>query len=610
MAGDPTNGGTMAGGATAGGTTSASGASASSSPASSSPSYADRPWLASYQAGVPAQVDVPDGTMGRLLDDSAEEFPDSPALTFFGRTLTYAELRRDVDAFAGGLAKLGVSAGDRVCLLLPNCPQHVIAFYAVLRLGAIVAEANPLYTEAELTHQLADCGATHVVCLDRTFAAVEKARLSGSTAVTEVIVTAIPDFLPRKDQFLLKLPIPPARRRRAEIVTDLPKGARARSFLGTLAAGRSAPVTASVPARPDDVGVLLYTTGTTGAAKGAMLSHRNLLANAAQITAWDPGVRRGQEVSLAVLPMFHAYGMTLCLAEAMLAGAHVVLVPRFDIGMVLSAIERYRPTVFPGVPPMYQALLNDPRSAKVDMRSIRSCISGGMKLPGELQRRWADATGDPVVEGYGMTEASPVTHCGPLDGNVRPGFIGLPLPSTDCRIVDPDDASVELPVGEAGELAVRGPQVFAGYWNNPEATKSTLTDDGWLLTGDVARMDAAGWFEIVDRKKELIIAGGFNIYPNEIENVLAALPQVAQVAVIGVPDEYRGETVKAFLVLREGTTLTADEVRAYCRERLAGYKVPTHIEFRDTPLPTVGIGKVLRRQLRAEEQAKAASKAR
>jgi long-chain acyl-CoA synthetase len=584
----------MSGGATVSGTTTPGG-----------PGYADRPWLSSYQTGVPPEIEVPDGTLSRLLDDAAAEFPDRPVVSFLGRTLTYGELLRDVNAFAGGLKRLGVSVGDRVCLLLPNCPQHVIAFYAALRLGAIVAEANPLYTEAELTHQLADCGATYVVCLDRTFAAVEKSRASGRTAVSEVVVTAIPDYLTRKDQFLLKLPIPPARRRRAEIVTDLPRGARAWGFLDVLASGRATPVTASVPGTATDIAVLLYTTGTTGAAKGAMLTHRNLLANAEQCTAWDPGMRRGAEVGLGVLPMFHAYGMTLGLAEAMLAASHLVLVPRFDIDMVLEAIRRHRPTVFPGVPPMYQALLNDPRTATVDLRSIRACVSGAMKLPAELQRRWAEATGDPVVEGYGMTEASPVTHCGPLNGNVRPGWIGLPLPSTDCRIVDLDDPSLDVPVGESGELAVRGPQVFAGYWNNDEATKQTLTDEGWLLTGDVARMDAEGWFEIVDRKKELIIASGFNVYPNEVEEVLAAMPQVAQVAVIGVPDAYRGETVKAFIVTRDGTSLTEDEVKTFSRERLAAYKVPTLIEFRDTPLPTVGIGKVLRRQLRAEERAKA-----
>ncbi|WP_131784233.1 AMP-binding protein [Protofrankia symbiont of Coriaria ruscifolia] len=567
--------------------------------------YADRPWQSSYAEGVPTEVEISDITLGQLFENAVTRFPLAPATSFFGTTLTYDQLREQVDAFAGGLAKLGVGAGDRVALILPNCPQHVIAFYAVLRLGAIVAEANPLYTEAELTHQLSDCGAEYVVCLDRTYAVVEAARRSGRTRVREVIYTSIPDFLPRKDQLLLRLPIAKARRKRAEIVTDLPAGARAHAFLDVYRTGRADPVRTSVQGTASDVAVLLYTTGTTGPAKGAMLTHRNLVANAVQCRAWFTDAQIGREVVLAVLPMFHAYGMTLCMTVGMLIGAHVVLIPKFDVTMLLDAIVRHRPTTFPGVPPIYRALLDDPRAKSVDLTSIRGCLSGAMKLPGELQQRWEGATGTPVVEGYGMTEASPVTHAGPLGKELRPGWIGLPLPSTEAKIVELEDHSKEVPVGEPGELLVRGPQVFAGYWENPDSTKAVLTDDGWLLTGDVARMDTAGWFEIVDRKKELIIAGGFNISPNEIEDVLSGIPEVAEVAVIGVPDAYRGETVKAFLVLRPGESLTVDEVRAYCSERLSAYKVPKIIEFRTESLPKIGIGKVLRRALRDEEKAKA-----
>ncbi len=568
-----------------------------------STTYADRPWQSSYVEGVPREVEVPDITLGQLFENVVARFPTSPAISFFGTTTTYSVLDEQVGAFAGGLVKLGVRVGDRVALILPNCPQHVIAFQAAVRLGAIVAEANPLYTEAELTHQLADCGAEYVICLDRTYAAVEAARRSGRTRVREVISTSIPDFLPKKDQLLLRLPIAKARRRRAEIVTDLPADARAHAFLDVLRTGRAEPVSTSAQAAPSDVAVLLYTTGTTGTAKGAMLTHRNLVTNGEQGRAWIVDARLGHEVIIAVLPMFHAYGMTLCLIQGMVLGAHVVLLPKFDVTMVFDAIVRHRPTLFPGVPPIYQALLDNPRARSVDLTSLRGCLSGAMKLPADLQRRWEAATGMPVVEGYGMTETSPLTHAGPLGGTTRPGWIGLPVPSTEAKIVDRDDPTREVPVGEPGELLVRGPQVFAGYWENPEATKATLTEDGWILTGDIARMDADGWFEIVDRKKEIIIAGGFNIYPTEIEEVLLAIPEVAEVAVIGVPDAYRGETVKAFLVLRSGASLTVDEVRAHAAKELSAYKVPKIFEFRTEPLPKIGIGKVLRRALRDAEKA-------
>ncbi len=567
--------------------------------------YADRPWQSSYDEGIPPDVEIPDITLGQLFENTAARFPLSPALSFFGMTLTYSQVQEQIGEFAGGLAKLGVRAGDRIALILPNCPQHVIAFYAVLRLGAIVAEANPLYTEAELTHQLSDCGAEYVICLDRTYAAVEAARRSGRTKVREVISTSIPDFLPKKDQLLLRLPVAKARQKRAEIVTDLPAGARAHAFLAVLRLGRSEPVRATVTAAPSDVAVLLYTTGTTGAAKGAMLTHRNLVANAVQGCAWIVDAKPGREVMIAVLPLFHAYGMTLCMIQGVLLGAHIVLLPKFDVAMVFDAIAKHRPTIFPGVPPIYQALLDSPRARTADLTSLRSCVSGAMKLPAELQQRWESATGTAVVEGYGMTETSPLSHAGPLGGATRPGWIGLPVPSTEAKIVDVEDHTKEMPVGESGELLIRGPQVFTGYWENPDATRTTLTEDGWILTGDIARMDTDGWFEIVDRKKELIIAGGFNIYPTEIEEVLSGIPEVAEVAVIGVPDAYRGETVKAFLVLRPGETLTTEEMRAHAAKHLAAYKIPKIVEFRTEPLPRIGIGKVLRRALRDEEKVRA-----
>ncbi|MGF7238020.1 MAG: AMP-binding protein, partial [Frankia sp.] len=562
-------------------------------------SYASRPWLAWYGDGVPAEVEVPAVGLNTLLDDAAARWPTQIAATFLGLDMTYAQLRAETDALAGGLAKIGVKPGDRVAMILPNCPQTLMAFYAVLRLGAIVVEGNPLYTEHELAHQLVDSGAEVVICLDRTFATVAAARARGGTAVREVIVTSVVDYLPKRSQLALRLPIAKARKLRAELVHPVPADAGVLRFADVLASGRGTNVT-QAPVDPTAVAVLLYTTGTTGAGKGAMLTHRNLVANVHQCRVWFTTAKEGEEVMMCVLPMFHAYGLTLCVTLGMVLGAHLILMPRFDVDMVFDAIAKYKPTIFPGVPPMYSALLASPRAAETDLTSINGCLSGSMKLPADLTDRWREATGDPIVEGYGMTESSPVTHAGPLTGPYRPGSIGLPFPSTECKVVSDHDPTVETPVGETGELAVRGPQVFVGYWNAPESTAEALTEDGWLLTGDIARMGEDGWFEIVDRKKELIIAGGFNIYPNDVEEVLAELTQIQDVAVIGVPDPYRGETVKAFIVVRPGQTLTEEEVAAHAKANLAAYKVPKRYEFRDE-LPKVGIGKVLRRALRAEE---------
>ncbi len=574
-------------------------------PAGKPQSYASRPWLAWYAEGVPADVEVPAVGLNSLLDDTAARWPTQIAATFLGLDLTYAQLLTETDALAGGLAKLGVKPGDRVAIILPNCPQTLMAFYAVLRLGAIVVEGNPLYTESELAHQLVDSGAEVVICLDRTFATVAGARARGGTAVREVIVTSVVDYLPRRSQLALRLPVAKARKLRAELVHPVPADAGALRFADVLASGRATKVT-QAPVDPTAVAVLLYTTGTTGAGKGAMLTHRNLIANVCQCRAWFTEAKEGEEVMMCVLPMFHAYGLTLCVTLGMSLGARLILMPRFDVDMAFDAIAKYQPTIFPGVPPMYSALLASPRAAETDLTSINGCLSGSMKLAADLTERWAAATGDPIVEGYGLTETSPVTHAGPLTGPYRPGSIGLPISSTECKVVSDHDPDVETPVGETGELAVRGPQIFVGYWNAPEPTAEALTEDGWLLTGDIARMGEDGWFEIVDRKKELIIAGGFNIYPNDVEEVLAGLTQIQDVAVIGVPDPYRGETVKAFIVVRPGQTLTVEEVAAHAKANLAAYKVPKLYEFRDE-LPKVGIGKVLRRALRAEEAEKFAA---
>ena len=569
------------------------------SPRADSP-YAARPWLRSYPEGVPADFDFPAVPLTRLLDDAASSFPTGTALAFLGTRLSYRELKESVDRFASALAGLGVGKGDRVAIVLPNCPQNVITFFAALRLGAVVVQHNPLYTDTELRHQLSDCGARVVVCLDRVYDAV--ARVRRDTALEHIVVTSLADYLPRTTRLKLSLPVAKARRARAEITAPLPKGAPVKQFLALLK--RAGQPAAQAPVDPaNDLALLQYTGGTTGLSKGAMLTHTNLVSNAYMNRLWDTGATAGKEVALGVLPLFHAYGLTVCMNATVLLGGTLVLLPRFDLDQVFEAIDAWKPTLFPGVPPIYKALTDSPKARTHDLRSIRVCVSGAMKLPAEVQQQFERISGARLVEGYGLTETSPSTHCNPVTGDRKAGSIGLPLPGTWCKIVDREDARREVAVGEPGELAIAGPQVFAGYWGRPDA-EGLFTDDGYVLTGDIAVMDEDGYFTIVDRKKEVIIAGGFNIYPSEVEEVLFRLPGVADAVVIGVPDRYRGETAKAFIVRRPGADLTEDDVLAHCARDLTSYKVPKIVEFRDG-LPRTAVGKVLRRVLVDEERAKA-----
>lgn len=568
--------------------------------------YDAKPWLAAYPEGVPAEVDIPDISVPELLTRTAQAHPQRHAIVFLGRHLTYRDLQSSVDRLAAGLAGLGVKKGDRVAVVLPNCPQAVITFYAVLRLGAVVVMMNPQYTEVELENQLRDSGSVVVVCLDKVFASV--AAIRARTAVTNIIVTSIADYLPTADRLKLSLPLPGARKQKARLTARVPRTSAATPFLSLMRGPVGTPPKVDINAATD-IALLQYTTGTSGTQKGAMLTHRNLVANAYQATSWyGPNANPGAEVTLGVLPLFHIYGLTLCLMSTCLLGGTLVLLPRFDQDLVLAAVDKYRPTLFPGVPPLYKALLDNPKTRNHDLQSIRACVSGAMKLPKDTQDGWKKITGGRVVEGYGMTETSPVTHCNPLSEASRPGTIGLPVPSTMARIVSVDDHRVVLPPGQAGELAIKGPQVFVGYWQRPEENSSALTDDGWLLTGDIAVMGEDGWFEVVDRKKEIIVAGGFNIFPAEIEDAIADMPGVAEVAVVGVPDRYRGETVKAFVVAEPGVELDAKEIKDWAAGRLTAYKVPKVIEFRDA-LPRTGVGKVARQQLRDLERANASDEA-
>ena len=552
-----------------------------------------RPWLASYAPGVAADVDVPAESLPEMLAASARRYGNRVALDFFGAETTYAELVDRVSRAAEALRAAGVRSGDRVALVLPNCPQHVVAFYASLRLGAVVVEHNPLYTASELEHQLADCGATVVVCWDRTASVIDGLR--GKTAVKVVLAVDLTSALPWRMRLALRLPVARARAARASMTGPVPE----RVLRWERVASSTGPLDAAYPQQhPQDVALLQYTGGTTGTPKGAVLTHGNLRANAAQGRAWMPGLKDGQETVYAVLPLFHAYGLTLCLTFSMSVGSTLVLLPRFDLDQMLEAIGRRPPTFLPAVPPIYAALAAAARERGVDLTSIRYAISGAMALPSSVVQAWEAVTGGLLVEGYGMTETSPIALGNPAAATRRPGTVGVPFPSTRIRIVDPDDPSRDLPIGAPGELLIQGPQVFAGYWNRPEESAAVLLPGGWLRTGDVAVADADGFVRIVDRIKELIITSGFNVYPSEVEDVLRELPEIEDLAVVGVRAAGdAGEEVVVAVIAAAGAAIDPERVRAYARDRLAGYKVPRRVVVVDD-LPRSQIGKILRRCVR------------
>ncbi|MBI2973805.1 MAG: long-chain fatty acid--CoA ligase [Armatimonadetes bacterium] len=545
----------------------------------------DRPWLRFYEPGVPHTLSYPEIAVPQFLDDTAARHPGTVATVFFGASLTYRDLHDLAVRFAGALARLGVKPGDRVSLHLPNSPQFLIAYYGAMKAGAIVVPFNPLYVEREIEHQLIDSGAEVAVTLDLLYPRLAAVRQR--THVREVITTAINDFFPP----LLRLLYPLKARREGHVVS-IPAARDIHRF--TALAETPAPPP-DVRINPHDTAVLLYTGGTTGVPKGAVLTHRNLACNVLQARAWFTGLRPGQDTVVAVIPFFHSYGMTSAMNFSVSTATRMVLIPRFQLDMVLGAIDRYRPQIFPGVPTIYTAINSYPDLKRYNLRSITACISGAAGLPVEVQSRFEAITGGKLVEGYGLTETSPVTHVNPINGMRKPGSIGIPIPDTDARIMDPNADGV-------GELAITGPQVMAGYWNQPDETAQVLRD-GWLLTGDMARMDADGFFYIVDRKKEMILTGGYNVFPREVEEVLYGHPAVQEAASIGVPDAYKGEAVKAFVVVREGQRATADDVIDYCRKHLAPYKVPRYVEFR-TQLPKSLVGKILRRVLAEEERAR------
>jgi long-chain acyl-CoA synthetase len=516
--------------------------------------------------------------------------------------LSYRELNRLSDRFAAALAGLGVGKGSRVAVMLPNLPQQVIAYFGVLKAGAIVVNTNPTYPARELEPLLRNTGAETIVTLSGLTTRVLE--IQPRTAIKNIIVTDIPETIgwPFRNSVAKKV--------RAGGMMKAVTPRAGVYFMKDLLAGAATPAPSVSLDTANDTAVFQFTGGTSGLPKAAELTHRNLVANIAQINAWVPSLAPGGEKFLLALPAFHVYGMTVGMLMCLKLGGELVQVPDpRDTLLIMKIIARERITVYPGVPAMYVAIINHPQVASYDLRSIRVCLSGGAPLPAEVAQKFEGVTGGKLVEGYGMSESSPLTAGNPVFGQTKIGSVGMPFPSTELAIIalEPDEqgATRFLDVGEAGELVVRGPQVMKGYYNNPEETRGAIDADGWLHTGDIAKMDADGYFYIVDRKKDLIIASGYNVVPREVEEVLFMHPQVLEAAVAGVPDPKRGETVKAFVVLKEGQIATAEEIRSFCKERLAPYKVPAAVEF-CKELPKTQAGKVLRRMLVEEERRKLA----
>lgn len=552
----------------------------------------DQKWIEQYDAGVLHTLSYPDISLPELLTQSAARFPTRPALRFYGRVIRYGELDILANQFAQGLITLEVSKGSVVGLMLPNLPQTVIGYYGSLRAGALVTPINPLYVEREIEHQVEDSRCETILALDQFYPRIQP--LLSRTCLKRVILTKVEDYLP----WLKRLLYPLKTLRQGQRTAPAP-GMGTHSLQQLMSGSAAKP---SVSVSPDDIALLQYTGGTTGIPKGVVLTHRNLVCNTWQCRHWMASLREGEEVFLGVLPFFHVYGMSACQNLAVNIAATLVLLPRFHVSEVLKTIAYERVTIFPGIPAMYGAITNHQDLDRYDLKSLRLCISGAGPLHPSVQDRFEALTGSRLVEGYGLTEAGPVTHVNPIRSTSAPRrqrSIGLPLPDTDARIMDVETGERELPIGEIGELVIRGPQVMQGYWKRDQETQQAFRG-GWLFTGDLARRDAAGFFSIEDRKKDMIKSGGENVYPREVEEVLVLYPKVKEAVVVGLPLGLRGELIKAYVVLKEGQTASSAEILDHCRKELAKFKVPKKVEFR-SELPKTLVGKVLRRVLVEEE---------
>ena len=553
-------------------------------------------WQANYDKGVPTTIEYPNVPLCHFLEDAARKYPDRACTIFKGAVVTYKEMNEITDRVAAAIVDMGVKKGDRVGMFMPNSPQFVMIYYGILKAGGIVVSTNPLYTPPEIEYQASDAGIEYMFVMTNYYETIKKAQ--PKTKIKRLIVTNLKESLPPVMRVLFTL----LREKKGGFRIE--GGLRDGDvwFQDLLAKHKDAS-RPNVEVGPDDTALFQYSGGTTGVSKGAVAMHRNVVANTLQIKAWMPGIEPGKEVVLMAIPLFHVYGMVAGMNFAMACGASMVMVPNpRDLKDVLDNIAKYKTTIFPGVPAMYNGINNHPdvKAGKYDLSSIKACISGSAPLMRETKEQFEKLTGGKVFEGYGLSEAPTATHCNPLEGVNKTGSIGMPLSDVDAKIISLDDGETELAQGEIGEIIVHGPQVMKGYHNMPTETVNTLRkmSDGkvWLFTGDIARMDEDGYFYIVDRKKELIKPGGYQVWPREVEEVVAAHPKVMDVGVAGIPDPYRGETVKAWVVVKPGETLTEEELKAFCKERLAPFKVPTHYEFRDE-LPKTTVGKILRREL-------------
>ncbi|MDJ0840065.1 MAG: long-chain fatty acid--CoA ligase [Acidobacteriota bacterium] len=557
--------------------------------------YADKPWLKNYDEGVPATLDYERVTLVDAFEETVKNYPERTAFIFQGYKMNYRQFGDAVNRTAAALTNFGIGKGDAAAIILPNVIPAAVCFYAILKVGGIVVMNNPLYSDRELHHQLNDSGSKLLITLD--LLADRMIDLRPKTGVKQIIVTGIGDYLPFPKNILFQL-----FGKKKGLKADVKPAEDVYRFKSLLR--QHAPLIEPEPLTFDDIAVYQYTGGTTGVSKGVMLSHGNLGTQVQQMDAWIQGHdSETYELMIGALPLFHVYGLTCLLAMSVSAGWGLVLVPKPQPDQLMEAIRKYKPTFLSLVPTMYIGLLNHPDIDKVDMRFVKRCFSGSAPLAVEVMKDFEERTNAYVSEGFGMTEASPATHTNPFDGLRKPGSIGVPLIDTEARIVDLETGTKDVPVGEEGELIIRGPQVMQGYLNRPEETANTLRD-GWLYSGDIAKMDEDGYFYIVDRKKDMILSGGFNVYPREIDEVLFENPKVQEACAVGISHPTRGEQIKAFIVLREGETATPDEIIAYCREKLAVYKLPTMVEFRDE-LPKSTVGKVLRKELRKQEEAKA-----
>ena len=573
--------------------------------------YEQKPWVEKYESGVPEAIEYNGQLTHEMLDASAQTYADQVATRLLlsylplgitvQATQTYTELKDSVDRFAFALRKIGLQQGDRIAIMLPNIPQQVISFFGALKAGCVVVNTNPTYTPRELSHLLDDSGATAIVVLSGFYERI--AQVKDSTELKHIIVTDLPDPLGFPFNRLVEKKV-----RKAGMMVDVADGAGIWGFDNLIKT--SAPNPPAIDVTPDDVVLFQYTGGTTGSPKAAMLTHRNVVSNVQQIEAWYRDLEYGGEKILGAIPFFHVYGMTVAMLFSIYNGAELIVTPDpRQTDLVLEILQREKITMYPGIPTMYTAIINHPKVDEADLSSIKACLSGGMSLPVEIQRRFEQITGGKLAEGYGLTETSPVACANPINGMRKEGSIGLPVPSTEVTIVglEPNEDGKYEPVaaGEDGELVIRGPQVMKGYWNRPDETAAAITEEGWFHTGDIARMDEDGFFYIVDRKKDLIITSGYNVVPREVEEVLYMHEKVQEAVVAGVPDAVRGENVKAYIVLKAGQQSTPEEISEFCREHLAPYKVPRLVEFRDE-LPRSQVGKILRRVLLEEEKSKLA----